>query len=683
VQKISFGERLRYRIDNLMSRGPAPVVIGLFGITIVVAFLVSIFVYLIGWGNFGDPTNGGQDFTFPDIIWRAVLTTIDSGAVGNYTGTPVTVGFLLAMFAVTLIGIFFTSIFIGVLVTGIQARLDELRKGRSRVLETNQTVILGWSQQIFTILSELVIANANLRRSAIVVLAHRDKVEMEDAIKARVGPTGRTRIICRSGNPIDVTDLEIANIHTARSIVILAPENDDPDADVLKTILAITNNADRRAEKHNIVAEIREPSNLDVARMVGRDETELILVGDLIARIVAQTCRQSGLSVVYTELLDFEGDEIYFTPVPQALIGRPFGESLFAYDDSTVIGLMAEGGDLTLNPPMDRVLAARDQLIAISEDDDTIRPAAAPLGGIRDDLIVSVPVRPRTPERTLIMGWNFRAPSVIRELDAYVAPGSYLMVVADLPDIAAVIDAIRPQIVNQQLEVRPGDTTQRALIDGLDPQTFDHIIILCYSDVLDVQRADARTLITLLHLRDIASIGGHDFSITSEMLDLRNRALAEVTKADDFIVSDRLISLLLSQVSENRHLKRVFDDLFDPGGSEIYLRPATDYIRPDEPMTFTTVVEAARRRGEIAIGYRRKADIENAARAYGVVMNPTKSDVVTFAADDRVIVLAAGENPPDATTAGATPPASRAPAPGSPATGSKASGSAEPGSAAA
>ena len=46
--------------------------------------------------------------------------------------------------------------------------------------------------------------------------------------------------------------------------------------------------------------------------MVGGDEAELILVGDLIARIVAQTCRQSGLSVVYTELLDFDGDEIYF-----------------------------------------------------------------------------------------------------------------------------------------------------------------------------------------------------------------------------------------------------------------------------------------------------------------------------------------------------------------------------------
>ena len=76
-------------------------------------------------------------------------------------------------------------------------------------------------------------------------------------------------------------------------------------------------------------------------------------------------------------------------------------------------------------------------------------------------------------------------------------------------------------------------------------------MVLCYSDSLDAQRADSRTLITLLHLRDIEERGGRDFSIVSEMLDLRNRALAEVTHADDFIVSDRLVSLLMAQISEN------------------------------------------------------------------------------------------------------------------------------------
>ena len=66
------------------------------------------------------------------------------------------------------------------------------------------------------------------------------------------------------------------------------------------------------------------------------------------------------------------------------------------------------------------------------------------------------------------------------------------------------------------------------------------------------------------------------------MLDVRNRELAEVTRADDFIVSDQLISLMLTQISENRELDAVFADLFDPDGSEIYLKPAGDYVEPGE-----------------------------------------------------------------------------------------------------
>ncbi len=44
---------------------------------------------------------------------------------------------------------------------------------------------------------------------------------------------------------------------------------------------------------------IRDPGNTDVARMVGKEEAEIILAGDTISRVVAQMCRQSGLSLVY------------------------------------------------------------------------------------------------------------------------------------------------------------------------------------------------------------------------------------------------------------------------------------------------------------------------------------------------------------------------------------------------
>ena len=272
-------------MDNLLSLGVAPVVLALFGITAVVVLVVSLIVWAVGLAN----ADSSDNLSLPEVIWRAILTTIDTAAVGNYTGGPATAGFLIAMLGVTLVGIFLTSVLIGILVTGIQGRLEELRKGRSRVLEEGQTVILGWSQTIFTILSELVVANENQHRSVIVILADRSKVEMEDEIKAHVGDTGRTRIVCRSGSPIDLTDLDLVNLDTSKSVIVLAPETADPDVDIIKTILAITNNPHRRTEPYHIVAQLRDPASLEVATIVGRGEAQLVLSGDLIARISSHT----------------------------------------------------------------------------------------------------------------------------------------------------------------------------------------------------------------------------------------------------------------------------------------------------------------------------------------------------------------------------------------------------------
>ncbi len=582
-------ERMLYSFDNFMARGTIALIAGLFVASAIGIFLISFVITVLGLANDAD----GQAMDLPSLLWASLMRTLDSGTMGGDTGTP---GFLVRMLTVTLGGIFVISALIGIINTGLEGKLDQMRKGRSRVLETGHTVILGWSQQVFTVLSELIIANANVPKSTIVILADRDKVEMEDEIRSRFETTGKTNIVCRSGSPIDIDDLDIARLETSRSIIILSPEIDEPDADVIKTMLAITNHPRRRAEPYHIVAELREPANMDVARLVGRDEAQLILAEDLISRIVAQTCRQSGLSIVYTELLDFDGDEIYFASLP-ALAGQTSGDAMFAFEESTLIGLRPAGGAPTLNPPMATVIGPGDHVIAISADDDTGR-LSSPTASVDEAAIATMaPAVPR-PERTLILGWNWRAPTVIRELDGYVAPGSRITVVADLGDVGPVIDELRPALANQAVTFTSADTTNRAVLDSLDVPSFDHVIVLCYSDDLEAQRADSRTLITLLHLRDMSGRSGKDFSIVSEMLDLRNRALAEVTQADDFIVSARLVSLLMAQVAENAELNAVFADLFDQDGSEIYLRPAREYLTPDTEVAFATIVESARRGGD-------------------------------------------------------------------------------------
>ena len=628
MSKPSRRERVRYAFDNFMARGTIALIAGLFVVAAFGVIAVTLIVGILGFASEGTKLS--------DLLWDSLMRTLDPGTMGGDSGS---FGFLFGMLTVTLFGIFIISALIGIINTGLEGKLADLRKGRSRVVESGHTVILGWSQEIFTVVSELVAANANLPKSSIVILADRDKGEMDDEIRGRLGRTGRTTVVCRSGNPTDIDDLEIARLDTSRAIVILSSGLDDPDADVIKTMLAITNHPRRRPEPYHIVAELHDGANLDVARLVGGDEAQLIVAGDLISRIVAQTCRQAGLSIVYTDLLDFEGDEIYFAAAPE-LVGTTFGEALLAFEDSSLIGLRPSGGGPTLNPPMDTVIGPGDEVIAISADDDTVRVTTemAPV----DDAALRVAVpRAGVPERTLVLGWNWRAPTVIRELDGYVAAGSRLTVVADLADVAPALDALGPSLANQTVDYRRADTTSRAVLDSLDVPSFDHIIVLCYSDVLDTQRADSKTIITLLHLRDMEERSGGDFSIVSEMLDLRNRALAEVTHADDFIVSARLVSLLVAQVAENAHLNAVFADLFDHEASEIYVRPAGDYVATGTEVTFATVVESARRRSEVAIGYRVLPAPGATSDGHGVTLNPPKSARVTLGARDAVIVLAA------------------------------------------
>ncbi|NUQ84822.1 MAG: NAD-binding protein [Anaerolineales bacterium] len=633
MMKPTLRQRFRYRFDNLMSRG-TPAMIGmLFVLSVAIISIAGIFISIFGFRQSHDPT----PLPFSEAAWESLMRTLDPGTMGQDTGA----GFRIVMLFVTLGGIFIVSALIGVLNNAIQGQMERLRKGRSLVIEEGHTIVLGWSAQIFTILNELMIANENQPHARIVVLADQDKVEMEDEIRERVEVRGRTRIICRNGNPIDPNDLEIVSPHTAKSIIVLPPEDGDPDTDVIKTVMAITNNPDRRDKPYHIVTQIRKAENLAILEMVGeRDHVQAVFTEDIIARVVAQTSRQSGLSVVYTELMNFGGDEIYFKHEP-ALAGRTFGESLLMYDDSCVLGLRKGDGEIVINPPMETRIEKNDQIIALSADDDTIHLSPVAETNRTDESAIrsgGEPFKPK-PEKCLILGWNRSGAIIVHELDSYVAKGSQVTVVADTYGIEKQILARGGELRNQKLIVLEEETTDRSLLDRLDVQDYDHVIVLAYG-TLKPQEADAKTLVTLLHLRDIARKDETPFSIVSEMLDLRNRELAEATQVDDFIVSDHLISLMLSQLSENAELFDIFMDLFDPAGAEIYLKPAGQYVAPGEPVNFFTVVEAARRRGETAIGYRLVSEAKEAGKSYGVHTNPKKTSRVTFSPEDKVIVIA-------------------------------------------
>ena len=620
-----------------MSAGPSVLInyLLLASIVLVVILAIPIFITKV------HPENSGE-LGFMDTFWLSLMHVLDPGNLGEQDGN---LAYRLWMLVITIFGIIVVSTLIGLISNGILDNLNELRKGRSHVTEQDHVLILGWSSKIFTIISELIIANENQNDPKVVILADKDKVEMEDLVRDNIPDSKNTRIICRTGDPIDIYDLEIGNPSESKSIIILDKENENSDSQIIKAILAIVSSPKRRRkEPYHITAEIEHKDNFEVARMVGGDEVELVLSEEFVSKVMVQTSRQPGLSVVYTELMDFGGDEIYFADAPE-LVGKTFREALFSYEDSAIIGIQLAGSDhVEVNPPMNKLLQQGDRLIGITEDDDTmVISGGFDFKSVNENIVAIGKASSSRRESILIIGWNHRAKTIITELDKYVEPGSSLRIVSKFEVQDVSLKKLTSELDNLTLSFEKMETTDRDVLESLECFSYDYILLLCYQEHYPLQEADAQTLITLLHMRDILERSSKKISLVSEMLDMKNRQLADVTSADDFIVSDKLLSLLMTQVAENKYLMRVFEELLDADGSEIYIKPVTNYVLLDklngQPINFYTVLESAARKNEVAIGYRLMSDFKNPKKGYGVVVNPKKSEPINFSEGDMVIVL--------------------------------------------
>jgi ion channel POLLUX/CASTOR len=613
-------ERVRHWFDNTMSRG-TPALIGWLGLASVTLILaVSGLVLLFAPGDVGgNPLRA---------LWMSLLSAIDTGTVAGDAGGAVFLGLMLL---VTIGGIFIVSSLVGVLATGLNTKLEELRKGRSRVVERGHVVVLGWSEQLFTIIAELA-KTGERERGCVTVLANRDKVAMEDEIQTRVRRTGRLRVVCRSGDPTVPGDLEIVRPDQASVILVPTPAGEDPDVHVIKVLLAL-HHREWHTGQPPVVATVADSTNLPAAVLAGGPGVQIVDAEDITARLLVQSRRHPGLSAVCAELLTFDGNEIYMRTEP-GLVGVTYGDALSAYRTAVLIGLRHASGTVALNPPSHTLIQSGDELIVVAADQASIARASVPVPVV--EAAISTETRPpHAAEPTLILGWNDRGPTIVNLLDAYLPAGSTIHIAATRPgtDIAGTL---RPQR-NLTVTSSQCDPTSRSALQELDPGRYEHVMVLA-DDAFSGYHADSRTLVTLLHLRDMKERGGESYGIVSELNDDANRHLAQITRADDFVVSTKLISLLVTQIAKNQHLTEVFTELFDPSDADIFLEPADGYLVPGVVANFATVIEAARLRGETAIGYRQQARA-HAAPLYGVVLNPDKAALLTLTEADRVVVI--------------------------------------------
>ncbi len=325
--------------------------------------------------------------------------------MGGDTGSG---GFLLSMFVITLGGIFIISTLIGILNTGLEGKLAELRKGRSTVVERDHTVILGWSQQIHTVISEIVEANSNQPRRSIVILAERDKVEMEEEIRARVGKTGQDQARLPLGQPDghrrpahrQPLDRAIDRGPRARGRRARRRRHQDDPRDHQRPGSPARALPRRRRDPGS-----REPRRRADGR-ARRGRADPVRGGHRADhRPDLSPVRSLGGLLGAARLRRRRDLPDRAAGAHRPAVRRHAGGVRRRVRDRAA----AERRDAAPQPRSDTVIAEGDRLIVIAADDDQIN-----LGGDAPDVdeawLREAPARTPAPERTLVLGWNRRAP---------------------------------------------------------------------------------------------------------------------------------------------------------------------------------------------------------------------------------------------------------------------------------
>jgi len=680
-------KRIAYRIDTWFSTNPYSKTMALLYLTLALVAFGGLALYAVStepldtavWESLAGV---GIDWTFASDAENETISGWSTRVVAVVTSVG---------------GMLVTALMLGIVSEAIGEKVDDLKKGRSDVLESGHTLILGWNEKLFPLIKQICLANESEGGGAVVVMTDKDKEEMEEEIDSHDFDCLGSRIICRTGNPLLLSDLKKVAVSQARSIIVLGEDEgpDEADAKCLRVVLSLAAARDKHGGlSGHITAEMADVDNEPLVRMVGGGDVQTVVAHDVIGRLMIQSARQPGLAQIWEMLLGFDGCEFYMKEWPE-LEGASFGEAVYRFPEAIVCGVKSKRkGTTLLNPPDSYVIAAGDQLLVVAEDDDSYDleglPALRPPSG-GEARFESIPAS----EKVLFCGWRRDMDDLIQVLDDFVSPGSELWIFSDVElderDERLRMGGMDPHnLSNLTLEHRVGDAVNRKHLEMLPLERFDSVLILANtkegSDA-SITDIDSRSLATLLLIRDIqakrhplspgvllseprdlypVSKGGEDAEassceesdinikwvqemahvldrtvVISEILDPRTRNLIADTGISDYVLSNEIVSMALAMVSEDAEVNKILAELFTDVGNELYIRPVERYLPLGEgercTYSFWEVMQECRGKGDVVMGYKQLA-------MEAPVLNPAnKGEVLTWRRGDVLVIMAEDE----------------------------------------
>ena len=665
-----FTNRIYYFVESLFLRGSAYqllfVAVGIF------------FLSLAGGAAVYALSPEYADFS--RALWWAFLRLTDPGYLGEDQGTvPRTISTIL-----TLAGyVFFLGALVAIMTNRLNQFMTNLASGLSPIFEKEHILILGWNPRIHSLVEEIGHAEERVKRRlgraslpAVVILTREFDPNLRKELLEKLEPPikERVRVLIRSGDPLEAESLERVDFKRSSSIILVSPTEGPEsrhlsDIQLVKILLSLkaqSRDVDPE-ELPNVVLEIGDPANKVLAENAGwRRKTEAIASDEFMSRLIGHTIRNPGLSGVYNHLLtDTFGQSIYLRQVGRLGVEEmKLRDAVRVFQQAIPIGVLRPSRAPRRQEKrlqlldLDAKLQAEDELIFVAPSIDALydRVAMTDIEAreteLSEDSEVALlsgervhPGLERPDERRLMfVGWSHLLSPILREIASYQTEQFHVTLVCDLDreEVENQLAVDLERMENLTLRSRRINVDDPEAVERLAPHDLDNVVLLGSELTDDPLMADAQTIMAFVQLQQYFREEPETTtpSFVVELNDEDNRDLFKFGMYYDVVMTQEIISHLLSQVGVRRALAWVYEELFTQDGPEIRLRPVDVLFDepPDPSITFQDLQLHCLQSDTVVLGVRYQYPKGTAQR---VRLNPERDEPLDLDPDDQVVIVVA------------------------------------------
>lgn len=616
-EKYKISENLKYHFDNFVSRGIRGIVIFLLVGTVAFVLLATFAGMKLGeippeksefgviWDNFGLAITGWWPFTESN-------EGLDESTKGRI--------FLFSRLLISVFGLFLTSVLIGLVSEAIENKVRVLRKGKSKVIENNHVIVIGYDERNHILLQELM--NTDYKKRKILIIDNKDKEEIEEDLYSNIDVPKNIKVIIRTFELWDIEGLRKCNIDESYAVVI------SPMSDImtLKALFAIKKVLRGNKEtKTHVVSAIKDSECLI---RFSTEKDVMIQIDALIARTISVSYRQVGLSKVLSSILSFEGSEFYLNN-NKKYAQKTFGELTLNMINAVPIGIL-RNKNLILIPNENEKLLEGDELLYYSENKEGIKYNQEEIKyekTVATNRNQEISRERDKKKNILIFGYNEKLNIIYqnfgKDIEKVVIVNSDCGQIERIRETATTRGDIVTEIVAEEINKCNLNKVVR---------NIDHIILL-NDDSIDREKSDMVNMLLYLRLLNIREDLSTHYTIITELNFNQNKELIDNKYTNDFIVSSNITSMMLAQMVEDVRIRPLFLELLSTQGVNIIIKPYEEMLNNSSDLV-SNIRHQLLQAGHIFLGY-----ITTNSGETQYIYNPQSTENIKFKKDDRLILL--------------------------------------------